>query len=581
MLYPFSSGGGRRSERDTLEEYRKKRHFGRTPEPALPVKKKTPKKKTPARPRFVIQKHKATRLHYDFRLEAGGVLKSWAVPKGPSLDPRKKRLAARTEDHPVEYAGFEGIIPEGEYGAGSVIIWDKGTYENLTTHKRKEVPIGEGIEKGHISFRLEGTRLKGAFALTRIRKDEWGKEDWILVKIREDEETPDTEPVEAYPESVKSGKTVEEIAAGKRQRIWHGKKGGLAPKEKGLAPPEVSEEALREARAKLRKNPQPKWVAPMLATLMNENNIPKWGWLFEPKLDGERCLARKSGGEVVLYSRNRKDLNGNYPELVEALRAQAADNFIADGEIVAFGEKGLPSFSKLQPRMQIRDPVAARRTGVEVFFYLFDLVYFDGYDLTRLELEYRKEMLRQVVSFSDKVRFLEHEAEGGREYFKKMCGRGYEGIMAKRAGSRYIEGRTRGEGRTKEWQKFKCMNEQEFIICGYTEPGGSRTGFGSLLLGYYEGGKLVYAGKVGTGYDEFTLKTLLSEMKKLERKTPPYNDYATNKLIPRAEVHWLRPELVCEVAFSEWTPDGLLRHPSFKGLRRDKKPAEVRRERPA
>jgi len=335
-----------------------------------------------------------------------------------------------------------------------------------------------------------------------------------------------------------------------------------------------AEEALKEALAKLKQAPQPKWVSPMLAMLMEKEKIPSKGWLFEPKLDGERCLAMKRKGSVILFSRNRKELNGNYPELVEAILAQPADNFIGDGEVVAF-DKGLPSFSRLQPRMQIRDPVASLRTGIEVFLYLFDLIYFDGYDLGRLELRYRKGMLRQIFSFGGKVRFLDHVEEDGRGYFKKMCREGYEGIIAKRAGSRYTGGRTR------EWRKFKCTNEQEFVICGYTEPGGSRIGFGSLLLGYYEGGKLVYAGKVGTGYDEFTLKNLSGQMEKLEEKVPPYQDYASNKLIPRTGVHWLRPELVCEVAFSEWTPEGLLRHPSFKGLRADKTPREVTRERPA
>jgi bifunctional non-homologous end joining protein LigD len=499
------------------------------------------KKPSPPRHIFVIQKHKTKRLHYDLRLEAGGVLKSWAVPKGPSTDPASRCLAARTEDYPIEYADFEGIIPEGEYGAGSVLIWDKGTYENLTSshahraNKGKEIPIEKGIAEGHISFRLNGKRLKGAFALTRIRRDEWGKEDWILVKIREET---------------------------KKAR--------------------VNEKTLKDAMERLKQAPQPKWVKPMLATLMDKKKIPGAGWFFEPKLDGERCLAFKKNGRVALYSRNRLNINGNYPELVEAMESQGADNFIADGEIVAPDEKGIPSFLRIQPRMQIRSPIEARATGIEVFFYLFDLLYFDGYDLTRLALIHRKGMLRQIFSFSGHLRYLEHETGGGKKYYEDMCRKGYEGILAKRAESRYIQ------ARTKDWLKFRCMNEQEFIICGYTDPGGSRTGFGALLIGYYEKGKgptgplrLLYAGKVGTGYDEFTLSTLSREFKKLVQETPPYDDYPANKLIPRARVHWLRPELVCDVEFTEWTPDGLLRHPSFKGLRRDKKPAEVTRERPA
>lgn len=551
---------------DTLKTYKKKRDFRKTPEPAGIKKEKTGRKG----PIFVIQKHDATRLHYDFRLEAGGVLKSWAVPKGPSLDPEEKRLAVRTEDHPFEYAEFEGIIPEGEYGAGPVLIWDKGTFENITGHKGKTIPLEEGIEKGHISFILYGKKLKGAFALTRIRKDKWGKEDWILVKMRDEYAKENGKPVEEeFPGSVKTGKKIEDIARGAGERIWHSNRA-----EKEIPGPEVDQQEFQKAIAKLRKSPQPEWISPMLATLSEEKNIPSGDWLFEPKLDGERCLIFKKNGKVKLSSRNRKDLNGHYPELVDAFKEQNADNFIADGEIVAF-ENGLPSFSKLQPRMQLKDPEEELRSGIEVFYYLFDLVYFDGYDITRLELRYRKKILSQILSWGGLLGYLSDVSGNGRNYYEDTCKQGYEGTIGKRAASPYIRGRTR------EWLKFKCFKEQEFVICGWTSPEGGRIGFGALVLGYYEKGKLEYAGKVGTGFTDYMLKTLSEKFKGLEQKQPPFPDYKKNRLIPRTGAHWLRPELVAEVAFSEWTPEGLLRHPSFKGLREDKSAAEVIREKPS
>ncbi len=326
---------------------------------------------------------------------------------------------------------------------------------------------------------------------------------------------------------------------------------------------------LREALSKLAQTAQPGWIAPMLAGL-TEKRFSDPGWLFEPKLDGERCLAFRHGGTPRLMSRNRKELNGNYPELVRELMARGPADFIADGEVVAF-EDGLTSFSKLQPRMQIRNPREALRTGIEVFYYLFDLLYLDGYDLRGLDLRYRKGILKQVFSYGGHIRFNEYMEGEGEKYYRDACSKGWEGVIAKRAGSRYAE------GRTKEWLKFKCVNQQEFVIVGYTDPQGARIGFGSLALGYYSGGKLVYAGKVGTGYDDYMLRTITARMQKIKRSTSPIYDYRTNKCIPKG-IHWVEPRLVGEIAFSEWTRDGILRHPSFKGLRTDKRPEEVTRE---
>jgi DNA ligase D-like protein (predicted ligase) len=299
----------------------------------------------------------------------------------------------------------------------------------------------------------------------------------------------------------------------------------------------------------------------MLATL-SERPFFAPGWVYEPKLDGERCIAFRSGGrEVRLMSRNRKELNGNYPD------------FIVDGEVVAL-ENGRPSFSKLQPRMQTRDPDKAMRSGVPVYYYLFDLLYYEGHSLMALPLSLRKEVLKNTFSFQDPIRYTSHvEAEEAEKYLAGLCAGGWEGVIAKKADGPYLEKRSR------DWLKFKCGKEQEFIILGYTDPSGARTGFGALLIGYYKDGKLLYAGKVGTGYDEHTLKTLgatLEEMR-IEGSPPALQPH---KEIPHRGVHWVEPSLIAQVAFSEWTPDGLLRHPRFKGLRRDKFPREVGLEKP-
>ncbi len=321
------------------------------------------------------------------------------------------------------------------------------------------------------------------------------------------------------------------------------------------------------ARAGLRETRHPRWVAPMLATL-TEDRFSDPDWLYERKLDGERCLAFRTPDGVRLLSRNRKSLNNQYPELVEALASQASDDFVADGEIVAF-EGSRTSFARLQGRMQVSDPDAARRTGVTVFLYVFDLLHLDGHDLTGLELRQRKALLRRVLQYGGPLRFTPHRVGEGVAYWEQACGRGWEGVIAKRANGRYRH------GRSTDWLKFKCATEQEFVIGGYTDPQGSRIGFGALLIGYYDDGRLRYAGKVGTGYDQQTLERLGGRLARLQRPQPAFADGN----LPEAGVHWVQPRLVGQVAFSEWTRAGQLRHPRFLGLRRDKPPRQVVRER--
>jgi len=324
-------------------------------------------------------------------------------------------------------------------------------------------------------------------------------------------------------------------------------------------------EAVRE---RARKHPQPSWIAPMLATLVaapfsDEN------WIFEPKLDGERCLTFHSDNSPHLLSRNQKALNNTYPELVGPLAAQPTDNYVADGEIVAF--KGdVTSFSQLQRRMQLRDPDRARRAGVKVFYNLFDLLYLNGYDLREVPLIHRKALLKDTFTFQGPVRFTSHRERDGEAYYREACRKGLEGVIAKRSASSYVSRRSR------DWVQFKCWEEQEFVIGGFTDPKGGRVGFGALLLGYYENGKLHYAGRVGTGFDSSLLVSLGKELSKLETNQSPFVDAVK----PEKGLHWVRPKLVAQVSFTQWTRDGRLRHPRFLGIRRDKDPREVIRERP-
>lgn len=323
----------------------------------------------------------------------------------------------------------------------------------------------------------------------------------------------------------------------------------------------------KEARAKLKRQAQPAWRSPMLATL-TQKHFSDPGWVFESKLDGVRVLAFRRGARVRLLSRNRKELDATYPEVVDALKRQPSRDFIVDGEVVAL-RRGVSSFSLLQGRMHVNDPDRARASGIPVHYYVFDIVHLAGYDTTRLALRDRKALLKDALTFEEPLRYTTHRDEHGEAYLKEACEKGWEGLIAKRAASPYVH------RRSTDWLKFKCSNQQEFVIGGYTEPRGSRVGFGALLLGYYEGGELRYAGLVGTGFDEQTLRRLHKKLVSLERREPPF----VRNSLPRKGVHWVRPRLVGQVAFTEWTRDGKLRHPRFLGLRQDKEPKDVIRER--
>lgn len=330
---------------------------------------------------------------------------------------------------------------------------------------------------------------------------------------------------------------------------------------------ELLKDLPEKIRKKIRKKEQPLWENPMLATLTHDYFSDK-DWIFERKLDGERCLIFKNGKDVRLMSRNKKKLNNTYPEIVEALEAQKAEKFIADGEIVAF-DGNVTSFSKLQQRMQLKDPAAIKKTKVKVFYYIFDLLYLDEHDLTQLPLTERKKILKNLLDFEDPLRFTIHRNEKGEKFHEEACKKGWEGIIAKKADSSYAH------SRSSNWLKFKCVNRQEFVIGGYTDPQGSRIGFGSLLIGFYKGKELQYAGKVGTGYNDEFLKDLHKRMQKIETDEPPF---AKDKALPSKNVHWIKPKLVGEIGFTEWTSSNKLRHPRFVGLRRDKKAAEVVKE---
>lgn len=324
-----------------------------------------------------------------------------------------------------------------------------------------------------------------------------------------------------------------------------------------------------EERKRARRARQPEWTPPMLATL-TEERFSDTSWIYERKLDGERCLAVRAGGEVRLLSRNRLRIDAHYPEVAEALAAQPAQDFIVDGEVVAF-EGRQTSFARLQSRMQLRDPEAARRTGVAVYLYLFDLLHVDGHDVTAVGLLHRKALLRRLLEYRGPIRFTTHRVGRGEAYWREACAKGWEGVIAKRADGPYEHRRSRS------WLKFKCVNEQEFVIGGYTDPKGSRQGLGALLVGYYRGQDLVYAGKVGTGFNRQVLADLKERLAALESDRPPF----APGTLPRLGVHWVNPSLVGQIGFAEWTRDGQLRHPRFLGLRRDKDPREVARERPA
>ena len=517
-----------------LEVYRKKRDPERTPEPFGG--------RRPGGGRmFVVQKHAARRLHYDLRLEMDGVLKSWAVPKGPSVHAEEKRLAVHVEDHPIEYADFEGVIAPGNYGAGSVIVWDRGWYRS----SKPEDPL-EQLRRGKLEVELFGYKLRGRWTLARMSGSE---KDWLLLK-KADGAAASDELVDRYPQSILSGLTVEEMAD---------VPGRLASIRQHL-------DTLDAPRREVPAGSQPF----MLATL-DERAPSDKGWLFEIKFDGVRVLAARRGEQVELYGRSGQLITGRYPDLVRALLALPVEHFVIDGEIVALDERGRPSFQRLQPRMALTDPreieAAAARVPVEGVF--FDCLTLDGHDLRRLPLTRRKDCLRLLVPPLGPVHYVDHVLEHGPAFLEAANEQRLEGIVAKKAASSYSGGRSR------DWIKVKCQRRQEFVIGGYTDPQGSRGHFGALHIGVYDGARLVYVSKVGTGFDRAGLKSLWEKLQPLARATPPFDTGA----IPKGKSHhWMEPRLVCEVRFSDWTNDGGIRHPTFIALRSDKRPEECRRE---
>ncbi len=517
-----------------LKEYARKRNFKMTPEP--PPKPVSEKEKR-AKPGgfFCVQRHDATRLHYDFRLEVGGVLVSWAVPKGPSLDPARKALAMKVEDHPLDYGTFEGNIPKGNYGGGSVMLWDVGTYDVLD-----DLPAEKQLERGDFKFELHGKKLKGAFAIVHMKRAGKGNE-WLLIKKKDEHAVPGYD-INEFSWSVATKRTQDEIAE------------------------EIGALNLAEIKG-ARKAAAPAEITPMLASLVDK---PPAGsnWLYEIKWDGIRALCFLKDNKLRISSRRGNRCEQQYPELADLPAHVHAKTAWLDGEICVLDEKGRARFQNIQPRIHANAslvPGLAESTPATLF--LFDILYADGYDLRGAPLEERRKVLNMLVVPDEHIRISEAFETGGEQMFEAAREMGLEGILAKDRRSTY-------EGtRSRHWQKVKVSNEQEFVIAGFTE--GEREYFGSLVLGVYEGKKLRHAGQVGTGFDHKLMKAIYERMEPLITNTCPLEPK------PRIKgVTWVRPEVVCQVKFLEWTKDGSLRAPVFVGLREDKKPDEVTREEP-
>ena len=642
----------------SLDEYKRKRRFEETPEPPPKIEKES-------KHRFVVQCHRATRLHYDFRLEMEGVLKSWAVPKGPSLDPADKRLAMQVEDHPVSYFDFEGTIPEGNYGAGTVMVWDVGAWEPLSPVPvdGKYVPATEKeaatmLAKGDLKFRLKGKRLNGDFALVHIKGRRPGSKgnEWLLIKKKDDHVVAGFDAGQ-HDTSVLTGRTMAQIAGdegsaewtssrpatrGKLKAAWLADAVARADKKrkaliaenagKGTRKSFTTEDtenteesrknaSVRSKRDTARKVPStatskstnknssvpsassvvkglagaiekamPTAIHPMLATAATKP-FDDPNWLFEIKWDGYRAIAFISDGSVRLVSRSQNDLSAQFPELHDLPRFVKARRAVLDGEIVALDEQGRPSFSLMQQRTGFRPgksrlpgrdpgpparPLLAGRggEGVPVVYYAFDLIYLDGFDLRRVPLDQRKQLLETVIENSSVIHFSDHYPEKGIALFEAAQQRGLEGIVAKKRSSTY------DEKRSSEWLKIKITASQECVIGGYTDPEGSREHFGALVLGLYDKqGRLIHVGQVGTGFDERSLQEIFDRLRPLETKKNPF----FGEVAALRQVHFVRPELVAEIKFSEWTHEtaegGMkLRAPVFMGLRPDKSPEECRLE---
>ena len=518
-----------------LEEYRRKRRFDQTPEPSGKDAQAT------FETTFVVQKHAARRLHYDFRLAINGTLKSWAVPKGPSLSSADKRLAVQTEDHPLEYGGFEGRIPEGSYGAGTVMVWDRGTFTvEGTLDARKQ------LEREEIKFNLNGQKLRGSFVLVKLRHSEKGNE-WLMMKHKDAAEDSAWN-IEEHDGSVLTGRTLEEI------------KEELPPKRKA-SPIRAAE--LQGAR----KCSMPSRVEPMLATL-TDRPFSDPNWLFEIKWDGVRALARIENGALTLRSRTGVDMDKRYPELASLPDALAGRQAILDGEIVALDTRGHSDFELLQERMHVRAPSENLLSRVPVVYFVFDLLYCDGYDLRETPLLDRKQLLHRLLRTSEQFRYSDHQLEHGKELFGLAEQNGLEGIVAKRADSPYV-----GD-RSPYWVKLKITKTVDAVVGGWSAPRSAALPFGSLLLGLYQGKKLRFIGHVGSGFDAKKLKEVTSKLKELAAPACPFDTVPETNERPS----WVSPVLVARVKFSGWTQEHSLRHPVFLALREDARPLDCQWE---
>ena len=574
-----------RRKQATLAEYRRKRDFTKTAEPSGDEGGTARPRGAPLR--FVVQKHAASRLHYDFRLELGGTMKSWAVPKGPSVSPLQRRLAMEVEDHPISYNDFEGTIPKGEYGGGTVMLWDRGTYAPVDARagESEEEALRRGMEKGELRFTMRGERLKGTYTLVRFQPGP--KPQWLLIKGRDEAADDERDIAAEYTTSVTTERTMEEIAAGKRARAGRAKpaakaEGASRPRSRGAAASKRTGRSPKASPASSRaKRSTPAaearllaGLSPMFATIGRE--IPREeGWTFEPKYDGIRVLAEVTRDRVRLVTRNDRDKAAGFPEIVEALRTLGGKTgvpIVLDGEIVALDASGRPlRFQELQSRMHVKDAdrIVTIAESAPAALVVFDVLVADGERLLDAPWGERRRRLEKLLRnrTSARLHLAETAPNAGEAELARARAQGWEGVIAKRMSARYRPG-----ARADEWRKLKIEFRQEFVVGGWTEPRRSRQHIGALLLGAYDdAGKLRYVGHAGGGFTSAGLESMYRRLARLERKTSPFVERPpTNE-----PAHWVRPSVVVEVKFNEWTADGRLRQPIFLGVREDKDAREV------